>query len=329
SRARSFLDSNDFEVYELPMQEIKKEIPSAILYFPVLLLNTIRFFSLVNRVKADLIVSNDLYNLIPALYRFLGGKVPYVVYVRFLPSKFPKPLVKFWCFWHVRFASHTIAVSKAVMDQLPYREKVTIIGGELPESHSEFRPSTSTRILYPANYIKGKGHEFALQSFSRISKKFPEWKLKFVGSDMGLKKNHDFKEKLEQLAKSLDLGTQVEWHTFAEKIDEEYKSAAIVLNFSESESFSLTCLEAMFYGRPVIATRSGGPAEIIDHEESGILVDVKDIAAMAEALDKLISNPEKRDRMSRIAYERVRQKFSHENTIAKLGLIYKAALKDY
>ena len=80
---------------------------------------------------------------------------------------------------------------------------------------------------------------------------------------------------------------QVEWHAFAEKISEEYLDAAIVLNFSESESFSLTCLEAMFYGRPVIATRSGGPSEIIDHNESGILVDVKDVDAMANAMTNL------------------------------------------
>jgi glycosyltransferase involved in cell wall biosynthesis len=49
---------------------------------------------------------------------------------------------------------------------------------------------------------------------------------------------------------------------------------------------------------------------------------------MANAIDELISNPEKREQMSQIAYERVRQKFSYQNTIAKLGEVYKAAIKD-
>ena len=145
----------------------------------------------------------------------------------------------------------------------------------------------------------------------------------------GFTKEQGFQTKSSCLANSLDIETQVEWHSFAEKISQEYLNAAIVLNFSESESFSLTCLEAMFYGRPVIATRSGGPSEIIDHNESGILVDVKDVAAMAKAIDELISNPEKREQMSRIAFERVRQKFSYENTVQKLGEVYKAAIKDY
>ena len=153
--------------------------------------------------------------------------------------------------------------------------------------------------------------------------------MRFVGGDMGLQKNKDFKQYLIAHAISLGLGAQVEWHAFAEKISQEYLNAAIVLNFSESESFSLTCLEALFYGRPVIATRSGGPSEIIDHNESGILVDVKDVTAMAKAIDDLISSPEKRELMSRTAYERVRKKFSHENTVQKLGEVYKAAIKHY
>ncbi|HYI78797.1 MAG TPA: glycosyltransferase family 4 protein, partial [Chryseolinea sp.] len=251
-------------------------------------------------------------------------------YVRFLPSKFPKQLVRFWCAWHQRYAHTTIAVSEVVKNELPYKKDVIVIGNEIPAEEIQFVPSTnSTTILYPANYIQGKGQEFALKSFAVLSKIHPQWKLKFVGGDMGLKKNQEFKKDLIALAKRLRLGTQVEFHDFAEKISEEYLNASFVLNFSESESFSLTCLEAMFYGRPVIATRSGGPSEIIDHNQSGILVDVNDVTAMAEAIDELISNPEKREQMSRIAYERVRQKFSYQNTIAKLGEVYKAAIKDY
>jgi glycosyltransferase involved in cell wall biosynthesis len=54
-----------------------------------------------------------------------------------------------------------------------------------------------------------------------------------------------------------------------------------------------------------------------------------DITAMANAMEYLISNPDKRDLMARRAFERVRLKFSYENTIEKLGQVYQAALKDY
>jgi glycosyltransferase involved in cell wall biosynthesis len=83
----------------------------------------------------------------------------------------------------------------------------------------------------------------------------------------------------------------------------------------------------MYYGRPVIATRSGGPAEIIDHNQSGILVDLKDISAMANAIEYLITHPANREDMAKLAYERVRIKFSFENTVGKLGKAYDEVLK--
>ncbi len=330
SSATAYIRGLGFEAYELPMKEIRKNILSLIIYIPMLFYNSIKLFQIIRRLNIDLITVNDFYNLLPAVYKIAGGKVPYVCYVRFLPSKFPNALVNLWCSTHRRYAYKTIAVSEVVRKELPYQDRVIVISNELPPENIllALRPN-STTLLYPANYIQGKGQEFALESFSLVSKKHPEWKLKFVGGDMGLQKNKDFKKKLVELASRLHVETKVVWHSFAENISEEYLNAAIVLNFSESESFSLTCLEAMFYGRPVIATRSGGPSEIIDHNESGILVDVKDVVAMGKAIDELISNPAKREQMSRIAYERVRQKFSNEKTVQKLAEVYKAAIKDY
>lgn len=153
--------------------------------------------------------------------------------------------------------------------------------------------------------------------------------MRFVGGDMGLKKNKDYRKELVEISKQLNVESSIEWRDFSEEISEEYLAASFVLNFSESESFSLTCLEAMFYGRPVIATRSGGPTEIIDHNESGILVDLQDIPAMANAMDYLISNPLEKERLGRVAYNRVRKKFSFENTIGQLGKVYAQALKNY
>jgi L-malate glycosyltransferase len=330
SSATAYVRELGFEAYELPMKEIRKNILSLIIYFPMLFYNAIKLFQITRRLNIDLIAVNDFYNLLPTVYKIAGGNVPYICYIRFLPTKFPNALVKFWCALHRRYAHVLIAVSEVVKKTMPFQSRVLVISNELPAEVIEFNSAArSTTLLYPANYIRGKGHEFALESFSRIARKHPDWKLKFFGGDMGLEKNKQFKNDLSALARSLKVEAQVEFHSFAEKISEEYLNAAIVLNFSESESFSLTCLEAMFYGRPVIATRSGGPSEIVDHNESGILVEVKDVTAMAQAIDELISNPEKRELMSRTAYERVRQKFSHENTVQKLAEVYKAAIKDY
>src|SRR5262249_38619380 len=92
--------------------------------------------------------------------------------------------------------------------------------------------------------------------------------------------------------------------------DAYYDGAIAALNFSVSESFSMTVLEASAKGVPVIATRSGGPAEIIEDGISGILVPVDDVASMAAAIRLLVCNRDYRSSIGRAAAERVRGTFS-------------------
>jgi L-malate glycosyltransferase len=174
SSATAYLRDLGFEAYELPMKEIRKNIFSLIVYFPMLCFNSIKLFQIIRRLTINLIVVNDFYNLLPAAYKIFGGSLPYICYVRFLPTKFPKQLVRFWCAWHDRYATRTIAVSQAVKKELPYQENVIVIWNELPAEEMQFTSSTNSAIiLYAANYIKGKGHEFALESFARVSKRHP------------------------------------------------------------------------------------------------------------------------------------------------------------
>jgi glycosyltransferase involved in cell wall biosynthesis len=273
-----------------------------------------------------MILGNDYYNLLPAVYRFLGGKVPYICYVRFLPSKFPGLLVNFWWSWHVRYASFIVAVSQAVSRQLPANEKVIVISNELPNVYIPFTENHSQLILYLSNYIPGKGQEYALKSFALLSDKYPTWKLRFVGGDMGLKKNRDFKLYLIQLSNELGIMNQTEWMDFEEDTAKLYSEASIVLNFSESESFSMTVLEALFYGKSVIATRCGGPEELITDKIDGLLVPIADIDAMYKALEFMMTHEDERLRMANAAYIDIRIKYSKEKTIDKLAELYQKLL---
>jgi glycosyltransferase involved in cell wall biosynthesis len=325
SSAIDYVKKAGFPVYEFPLVEIRRDW-SIILYLPYLLANTVRLRMLVRLLKIDLINVNDFYNLMPGCYRFFGGKIPYVCYVRFLPSKFPRVLVKVWSLIHHKFARTLICVSNIVRTELPYKKKAIVIGNELPENTVRYEPSPSKVILYPANYIKGKGQEYALESFALIHSKYPEWKLRFVGGDMGLKKNQDFKESLRIESRRLGLENQVELFGFSEDLEVHYKSAAFVLNFSESESFSLTCLEALYYGRPVIATKCGGPQEIISGGITGLLVELRNVQDMAGAIEYLICRPEERQLMGERGYLDVRHRYSFEHTGQKLIDTYNVAL---
>jgi glycosyltransferase involved in cell wall biosynthesis len=331
SRCANYTRDQGFRVVELPFRELNKSILSIIVYLPALIVNTLKLKRLVKELDIDLIIANDFYNLLPCCYRFFAGKVPYICFVRFMPDRFPKMLVAIWESCHQKFAKKVIAVSGAVKRKLKIAEAEVVYEG-LPEIYTTLnkpahkQPSETSTLLYLSNYIEGKGHTFALQSFKKLAESHPSWKLRFVGGDMGTQKNKDYKQFLVNESKELKIQNQVEWIGFTEDIRHEYFMADVVLNFSNSESFSLTCLEAMTAGRAVISTDSGGPAEIIEQNKSGILVPVGDIASMTAAMGKLMNNPELRTTMGNQAFYHVRRKFNFDHTIGKLRTFYLRAL---
>jgi len=79
---------------------------------------------------------------------------------------------------------------------------------------------------------------------------------------------------------------------------------------SREESFGLVLVEAGAFGKPTVATRTQGPAEIIDDGRSGFLVRQDDLRGLAARLDRLVADPDQRRRMGAAARARVAERFS-------------------
>lgn len=73
-----------------------------------------------------------------------------------------------------------------------------------------------------------------------------------------------------------------------------YKKANVVLNLSHPEewieTFGMTILEGMYYGLPCIAPPVGGPAEIIEHQKNGFLIDQRNIDQIVKCIQLLHSD---------------------------------------
>jgi glycosyltransferase involved in cell wall biosynthesis len=88
----------------------------------------------------------------------------------------------------------------------------------------------------------------------------------------------------------------------------------IYANSSISEGISLTILEAMAAGLPVVATRAGGTVEIVD-DACGRLVPTRNAHALGGALAELGADPGRRRALGTVARERVEQRFTIERMI--------------
>ncbi len=316
SKLRKHLEDKGYKVYQLHLVEIKKSIPILLIYPIMLLKNAFSLLHILKAEKIDLVQVNDFYNLLGAFAKKFGYKGKLFTYVRFLPSVMPGILRKLWIKQGLKHSDKLVAVSDAVLKQLPKHKKAvrlydpTKLTENLPAK--EYINNEGVNLLYLSNYIQGKGQDAAIQAFAKAYKNNSSLRLTFVGGDMGLEKNVAFKQTLIDTTHSLGLSDVIAFRPFNPNVEEEIKRADIVLNFSEAESFSMTCLEAAYYGTPLIATQCGGPEEIIDNGKTGITIPVKDIDKMASAILSLADNFELRKQYATAGKLYVTEKFSIE-----------------
>ena len=129
------------------------------------------------------------------------------------------------------------------------------------------------------------------------------------------------RERLQQLSKSLQLDRSFIWRPVLPKEDipRYYGASDVFVMPSRYELFGIVMLEAMACGVPVIATKFGGPPEVITDGVNGRLVDPTDIEAFAEAMTELIQHPKERERMGKAARQTIENKYSWE-TLARRHL---------
>ncbi len=225
-------------IMELPMQEIAKTWRT-IFYIPILFINAFRVKRIIKLERIDIVHSNDLYNLIGPLLKFFRVEFKYICHVRFLPGGFPPWLYKYWVNRQLHAAGNLIAVSDVLKDQLPAIPKVIrVYDRMLISSSDETKPNRAGDIiLYMANIIPGKGHDFAIKAFARVHEKFPSWKLRIIGSDMGLEKNRQYREQLKSMAVDLGVNSHVEWSDFVNNVAVEYKRTDISQTFHPPNLF--------------------------------------------------------------------------------------------
>lgn len=318
---KSYLEERGFKVYMLPMVEISKSSKSLLSYFPSLLRNAFRLKKIIKQENIEVVQMNDFYNMLGVMLKRIGYKGKLITYVRFLPSSRPAALRNIWSKLAEKYSDKVITVSNVALQQLPPSKNTICIYDPVKLTESlppkEYFKKDVIEILFQGNYIHGKGQDAGLEAFALAYKKNPDIRLTFAGGDMGLEKNREFKKQLQNRVTELGLNDVVTFTEFTSSVEKGIKQADIVLNFSESESFSMTCLEASFYGTALIATRCGGPEEIIVDNETGFLVPLGNYEAMAEAIVKLADNFELRKTFADAAKARVQKEFPVEKFIAE------------
>ena len=106
-----------------------------------------------------------------------------------------------------------------------------------------------------------------------------------------------------------------------------HNEAAVFVSPSLYEGFGLPAAEAMACGTPVVATTAGAFPEVIADGETGTLVQPADAVALADAIAKLLADPQRRAQMGAAGAQRIERHFSWKVCAEKTAALYEEVLR--
>ncbi len=166
-----------------------------------------------------------------------------------------------------------------------------------------------------ARLVKVKNHQLLIDSMKIVLQTIPEAKLLIVGDG-------PLRRELEEYARSLGISDNVVFWGETEYVHDLLKIIDVFVLSSLNEGISVTILEAMALGKPVVATRVGGNPEIIINKETGILVESNDTEAMAEAIVSILNDRGKKTEFGLRGKERIEKVFNINLMVGKIEELY-------
>ncbi len=166
-----------------------------------------------------------------------------------------------------------------------------------------------------------KGQPLLLESYNKIAKKHPNSRLVFIGS--APPDQEFFTDNLKKSIAEFHLKDQVKIIPFQEEIWQLWDSIDIaVVPSTEPEPFGMVAIEAMLAKKPVIAANHGGLTEIVIRGETGLLFEPQNPNELANALESLLNNSEKREKYGLAGYKRAVEHFSLQSHVNKFEAIF-------
>ena len=167
------------------------------------------------------------------------------------------------------------------------------------------------------NIRRPKGYDVLLHAAAQLVDHSPQYKFLIAGDASGR-----LYEELLHLRERLGLTQHVFFLGFRADVAHVLNNFDVFLLSSTSEGFSISTIEAMACGLPVVVTRSGGPEEIVTDREDGLLVDPASPEQIAAALKSIATDAALRQQLAHRARATVTAKFSMDAMINTYQNLY-------
>ena len=173
--------------------------------------------------------------------------------------------------------------------------------------------------------VKRKGQIYLFQALKRIVSEVPNFKLIMLGR---FRRDEPYTQKLRSLLLNEGLLGRVKWLGLRENVQDFMTAFDMLAVPSVEEPLGLVAVESLAAGTPVIATKTGGLPEIVDHGVSGLLVPPKNSEAFADAIICLAKDKNLRDSMGERGRDFVYSEFNTSNLCDRIEEIYQQVLSE-
>ncbi len=222
-------------------------------------------------------------------------------------------------------SSYTAGMIQRVYDRevvrIPFGATIEPVAPPGPAAVStEGRPF---ELLFVGRLVERKGVHYLLEALARLRTDVPVY-LRVVGDG-------PMRGMLERRARDLGVADRVRFDGFVPNDVLSHRFAtcdafvlpAVVDAKGDTEGLGVVLVEALTYGKPVIASAAGGIVDVIRDGETGILVPPGDTAALAGAIERLVADPDLGAALAAGGQAHVEREFSWPVIIDRLVSLYR------
>jgi glycosyltransferase involved in cell wall biosynthesis len=203
-----------------------------------------------------------------------------------------------------------------------------------------FRPSSTgekkKEILYVGRLQYNKGVFDLIEAVKPLLKEHPDLTVRLIGKDLKTPKciNSSYETASEEILSRVPTENKKQvkimgWVSLDELIGFQQQAMCAIVPSRGFESFSYTLTEHMACGTAVIATQCGGPTEIINNEEDGLLVPAGDVTALTNTMRRLITNPELCRELGGRARKKAEAKYSISKVVPNIAEWYEQIIRNF
>lgn len=230
-------------------------------------------------------------------------------------------------------ASRVVCVSEALRTNARSvpgvrTERLAVIHNGIDLNLFAPRPNRDVRSLYSipeeslllgavGNVRPAKSYEVLMHALAFVRSSGLDARLLIAGDERS-----PLGKTMLQLRSELDLDNVVHFIGFVDDVPHFLNGIDLFVLSSRSEGFSLATVQALAVGLPVIATRCGGPEEIVQDNFSGLLVPTEAPDEIARAILSLAHSPTERRRLAAAGRDRVAHSFSLTGMISQYESLY-------